>query len=294
MIRTSNVSVRKTLRKLLPPSVIELVARETGAFKRIRRISPVAFVWSLVFGCCSGRRRSLAGMRRIFNKLTRQGVEECSFYDRFTPSLVTLLHQLLDGVLQQSWGKGRAAQGRLAQFRDILVTDATICRLHRALAVTFRGVRTNHSPAALKAHLVLNVTGAGKQTVKLSAAREHDRRAFQLGPWVKGRLLLMDLGYFDYRLFARIAELGGCFISRLKAGTSGYIVDQHVEQSAGARPVIGRELSDVLGQIRRETLDVQIAVRVRRRTCRGRRRSETAFFRVVGIRDPGTGQYLCT
>ena len=72
MIRTSNVSVRKTLRKLLPPSVIELVARETGAFKRIRRISPVAFVWSLVFGCCSGRRRSLAGMRRIFNKLTRQ------------------------------------------------------------------------------------------------------------------------------------------------------------------------------------------------------------------------------
>ena len=48
MIRTSNVSVRETLRKLLPTSAIELVAWETGAFKRIRRISPVAFVWSLV------------------------------------------------------------------------------------------------------------------------------------------------------------------------------------------------------------------------------------------------------
>jgi IS4 transposase len=229
--------------------------------------------------------RRLAELRRLYQRVAGVTVEESSFYDRFTPALSAMLSTLIGHVLQLAWGAARPATGRLSAFGDILAADSTVIRLHHLLAKRFAGTRTNQGGAALKAHVVFAVTGAGKQTVQLTPERRSDRRTFQLGPWVRGKLLLIDLGYFDYRLLARIEELGGYYIIRAKKSINPIVVDCHLNHSGNALQVVRERLQDVIGKLRRSVLDVQVALRVRRRSYRGRRRTTPLFVRAVGVRE---------
>jgi putative transposase len=193
-------------------------------------------------------------------------------------------------VIDLGWGASRQACGRLRQFRDILVADSTVVRLHDLLAKAFPACRTNHTRAAAKVHVVMCATGAGKQTVKVTCERRHDRRAFVLGPWVRAKLLLLDLGYFDFRLFRRIDDLGGYFVTRLKRSSNPVIVEQNRLWRGRAIPVVGERIWEVADRLKREELDVIVEVRARHRVYGGRRTSERRRFRVVGVRDEATGE----
>ena len=285
------LSIRRTLRKLLSPEFVREVARGTGACARHRKVDPFALVWTLMLGSMSGRVRRLSHLRRLLQRVTGVTLQESSFYERLSPKLSAMLSVLLEHVLQHCWGVGRAARGRLAEFADIMVTDSTVVRLHHLLAGAFPGTRTHQGGAALKAHVVFAVTGAGKQTVKLTSERKSDRRTFQLGPWVRGKLLLVDLGYFDYRLLTRIDELGGYFIIRAKKSIDPIIVDRLRVHRGRSVPVIGERLHSIIDKLHRSVLDVQVALDVRRRSYRGKRRTAQAFFRAVGVRDDARRDY---
>lgn len=291
MTRRPRLAIRQTLRKLLSRETITEAARQSGAFQRIRKVDPFAFVWTLILGSLTGRVRRISELRRVFERVARITIEESSFYDRFTPALCSMMSRLLERVLQQTLGHGRAARGRLAAFADIMVADSTVVRLHRLLAKAYPATRTNQGGAALKTHVLYAVTGAGKQTVKVTAERRSDRRALRLGPWVTGKLLLVDLGYFDHRLLARIDELGGYFIIRAKKNINPLIVDRHINHRGRAVQVIGEHLQPVLDAIERSVLDVQARFMVRRRRYRQSRHTTDAFFRVVGVRDAARDDY---
>ena len=70
----------------------------------------------------------------------------------------------------------------------------------------FPGTRTNSAPAAAKLHLVMSVRGTGVHKVKVTGERAKDHRTLQMGPWVEGRLLLFDLGYFRYHSLIALTE----------------------------------------------------------------------------------------
>jgi hypothetical protein len=42
----------------------------------------------------------------------------------------------------------------------------------------------------------MSVTGRGVERVKLTGERANDHRTLRMGPWVRERLLVFDLGYF--------------------------------------------------------------------------------------------------
>src|SRR5207249_2842123 len=106
--------------------------------------------------------------------------------------------------------------GLLRSFRDVVVTDSTLVKLHDLLERRFPACRTNHTKAAAKLHVVMSVKGQGPRSVRLTSGRQHDSPVFQVGRWVRDRLLMFDLGYFRYQLFDCIDRNGGYFISRLK------------------------------------------------------------------------------
>jgi len=62
------------------------------------------------------------------------------------------------------------------------------------------------------------VFGKSDQQIQLTSERRRESKVSKIGPWVKGRLLLFDLGYFSYALMDRIHQGDGFFISRLKEG----------------------------------------------------------------------------
>jgi putative transposase len=291
MARPKRVAIRRTLRKLFPAWQLRDWAREQGAVERLRKVDPAALFWSVVLGFGGGRKRTLAGLRRAYEKATRQRIEESSFYGHFNAGFVRLLRSAMERALQEAVGIGRKLTGPLAAFRDLVLTDGTVVRLHDLLAKTYPGCRTNHSKAALKLHAVLSVTGAGDQSVKVTDGRRHDGPVFTVGPWVAGKLLLFDLGYFRYQLFASITRNTGYFVSRLKAHANPTIVAVHRSWRGRSVPVVGQKLQDVIGRLKREILDVTVEVSFPRRRYGGRVHHDTQRLRVVGIRDPRSGQY---
>jgi len=58
----------------------------------------------------------------------------------------------------------------------------------------------------------------------LCGERTNDVKTLRIGPWVKDRILLIDLGFYKHQIFARIEENGGYFVSRLKNNADPLIV----------------------------------------------------------------------
>src|SRR5215203_5274103 len=107
------------------------------------------------------------------------------------------------------------------------------------LASHWPACRTNHTLAAVKLHTVLNVRGKGPQRVKITSERVHDGPVLRAGQWVKGRLLLFDLGYFRYSLFAAIMRHGGFFLTRLKDNANPTLLRLHRHHRGRAVAVEG-------------------------------------------------------
>jgi len=291
MAREKSLPIREALRKLFPTAVLIALARSSGAVKRLRQVDPAALFWAVVLGFGVGKERTIASLRRGYEKSTGQRIEESSFYDRFNAGFAAMLKDAAGRALTELNGVGRRLRGPLEGFRDVIMTDSTVIRLHDLLARQFPACRTNHTKAALKAHTILSVAGAGKTSIKVTAERAHDGPVFSVGPWVKDHLLLFDLGYYRYQLFACITGNGGYFLTRLKANANPTITALHRLHRGRAVPVVGEKLRDVADRLQREVLDVEVDVRFQRRVYGGRARYDVQSLRVVGIRDERTGEH---
>lgn len=289
MARERSSAIRRELRKVIPEATVSRLARETGAVQRQRLVRIYELVLVLVLGFSIGRKRTIAGLRRAYERETGQTIEESSFYNRFTPGLARLLKMLLARSFEQSLGVARGLQGPLAVFRDVILADSTVIRLHDLLEKRFPACRTNHTKAALKAHTVMSVRGVGEQSVKITAEREQDGPVLRVGKWVRDHLLMFDLGYFRYQLFACIGRNGGYFITRLKGNANPTIVAVNRVHRGRAIPLVGAQLRDVLPRMKRQVLDVEVEVRFPRRRYAGRVRHDTQKLRVVGLLNRETG-----
>lgn len=292
MTRTADlIDVRARLKRLLPDKRITDLAAETGAVRRHRRIAIVPLVWTLVLGFGTGRSRSIAGLRRAFEQATGTDVVASAFYDRFTPALAKLLHKLCKELIDGACREDVALNGLLMPFKALFVADSTVIRLHDKLKRSFKACRTNHTLAALKAHVVMNVLGAGPSSVKITSERVHDGPMLRAGAWVKDSLLLFDLGYWRFQLFACIEQQGGYFITRLKSRANPTIVAAHRNWRGQSVPIVGERLQDVLSRLMRAVLDVEVELHFRRRAYREQRRRATYRCRLVAIKNVETGEY---
>jgi len=283
--------LRETLKRLFPTRTLNQLAADSGFVRRQRKIDPAAFFWTLVLGFGLGTDRTITALRCAYQRCTGVTLVPSSFYDRFTWDLVRFLKSALDRVLNDLRLQIGEMGEQFSAFQDVVLTDATVLKLHDSLEKTYPGCRTNSSPSAAKLHAVVSVKGKGGNTLSISSERTPDNKKFQIGPWVKGRLLLFDLGYYHFRSFQRISELGGYFLSRLKENANPLIVS--VRDSHAGDRLVGMSLQDALRSIRREVLDAEIKVRVEKRAYKGRKARSTETFRLVAIKNHEEGKYHC-
>ena len=107
MAKREDTSVRDSLTRLLPPVRIRRLAVETGALKRRRKVDVAAFVYSIVLGFAAGGERTIAGLRRSFERATGERLAPSAFYGRFTAPLVRLLERLVAEGLTRLAAKTR-------------------------------------------------------------------------------------------------------------------------------------------------------------------------------------------
>ena len=291
MARSKSIGIRRQLTSLISTREINEYARWSGVVRRRRKIEPAALFWAIVLGFAAGGKRSLAGMRRAYETSTGTQMVPSVFYDRFTKALAAFFRTIVGVLLERVEQATPSLKGILQAFRDVLVTDSTLVRLHALLERSFPACRTNHTKAAAKLHVVMSVKGRGMRSVKLSSGRQHDGPVLKVGRWVRDRLLLFDLGYFRYSLFDRIDAQGGYFISRLKQNANPLITGVLRDGTPNGVRLVGEWLKAVLGRLRRAEFDVEVEVEFLRREYGGRRSRARMRLRLVGVRNVETGDY---
>ena len=247
--------------------------------------------WCVVLRFGAGAERSLAGLRRSYERSTGKSLVPSSFYDRFSKELARRFRAVLRELMTKLTASEVRYGGVLEGLRDVLVADATVVKLHRLLARRFPGNRKNSSPAAAKLHLVMSASGTGAHQVKVAGERANDHRTLQMGPWVAGRLLLFDLGYFRYQLFDAIDRNGGYFIIRLATNADPCIVATHHQWRGRSIELMGKRLGEVAGRLKRDVLDVEVEVAFKRRVYGGIRRTARRRLHLAAVRLPESTDY---
>jgi hypothetical protein len=286
MANREDTAIRQSLTSLLPASKIRKLAEETGAVQRHRKVDIAAFVYALVFGFSVGSTRTIAGLRRTFERVTGTRLVASAFYDRFTEPLVRLLEQLVATSLAKLAKAKPKLRGAFERFREVLACDTSLLRLHNALEELYPSVFTHYMKASAKLCVVMNVIGRGAKTIKLAASSTHDLNTIEIGNWVRGRLLVFDLGYFRTDLFREIGLKGGYFLTRLKQHNNPLVLKSNRPEHRWMEDL---KLTDALQYLITDTIDLDVEMYYVLRDG-PRKGSHTLPARVVGVRDPESGE----
>ena len=280
------------LEALLPSDRIEQLAVETGFVQRTRKVEAVAMLWTLVLSFGVHLQRTLSAIKGEYEEWTDTDLVYSSWYGRFTPALAKFLklcvRQAIEGMAQQAH---RTLGKKLQRFDDLLIADSTIIRLHKALAKKWPAARSRKVAAGVKVSLLISAVANGPKTVALHGERTNELKTLRIGPWVNNRILLVDLGFFKYGMFARIAENGGSFVTRLKASANPTIVASHTLHRGCAVDVAGTSWKDIEDRLRRQVFDAEVEVSFSRRSYGGTRSGDTMRLRMVAIFDERTMAY---
>ncbi|MEA3502157.1 MAG: IS4 family transposase [Actinomycetota bacterium] len=246
-------------------------AKEVGALQRLRDIHPADLALATTHCAMGDETRSIATARRVFFTNTGYMPQESSFYDRFTEGSVALMRRLFERALSASTRERRAALAAALKgsgLVDVEAIDGSQITLPASAAEVYPSTSPDHGGVKLTA--ALSVLYQTITAITVTDAKTHDRKALTLPRWLHDRLLLIDRGYADHRLWATIADRKGFFLTPLKSTTMPMIT---AIRSGVGKAHVGEVLS---GDLRYwQTVDVDAEFKVRKR---GRR-----TFRVVRV-----------
>ena len=186
---------------------------------------------------------------------------------------------------------GHRLSPKLARFEDLLIQDSTIVRLYASLATLYPPARANHPAAGVKVATLVSVRANGPKRVELYAESTNDRDTLKVGPWVRNSILLTDLGFYKHQAFARIAENGGFFVTRLAPQVNPRLVRSHLVHRGPAIDLDGKRWREVEPHLRREILDTEVAIDFDRRKYGGHQSRDTLTARLVAVWNEETRKY---
>ncbi|MGA7923340.1 MAG: IS4 family transposase, partial [Thermoplasmata archaeon] len=285
--------LQDTLLELFPSNVLTRLAKESGFIQRHRKVDPVAFFWAVTLEAGVYLQRSLDQLRHVYKDRAAKPLHSyASFYNRFTPELVKFLRLCTaHGLAELKAAPGNRLSPKLATFEDVLIEDSTVVRLSAALVTHYPPVRHAHPTAGAKIAALLSVRSNGPRRLEVTAESVNDRETLKPGPWVKGSVLLLDLGYYKHQGFARIEENGGHYLTRLHRLVDPTLVRSLRVHRGRAIAVEGQRWSEVVPQLHREVVDLEVEIAFIRRMYGGHRRGDTLTARLVGLWDEETRKY---
>jgi len=281
---TDQSFIEKDLCTMFSPEFLRKAAADTGLIKRERKIDAVIIFWVLVLSFGVRLQRTLASLKRSYEKEADEKLSDSSWYYRFTPELVAFLKEcVLHGIEYLAQEQSYNLNKKLFEFRDVLIQDSTIVRLHSSLAKLYPAARSKGEAAGLKIAVLVSAVGNTPESVSIHKELTNELKTIKVGPWIKGKILFIDLGFYKYQLFTRIAENGGFFVSRLKDNANPLIIKANRYWRGQSIDVCGAYLQDVLPKLKRQILDVEIEVSFKRRAYKGEKKHDTHRFRLVAI-----------
>ncbi len=188
----------------------------TSTDKRAK-IQLLDFVTALVFSLTGDSKSfSLEGLRRKIAGHLDQKIPSSTFWDRIsTKSLTKNLQNILGhmmGSLELPTLRGQTLLKALG-VTSIQLIDSSSISLWDGLKEILPGTRTT---AGVKWHAYFDLLTGMMTWFHLSSTSSSDRKHFPSVEDLKGKLIIFDLGYFDYVLMKMIDDAKGFFYPELK------------------------------------------------------------------------------
>jgi IS4 transposase len=248
--------------------------------------------WVLTLGFGVQLQRTLASLKSSYEKSATTKISDGSWYERSTPELVAFLRAcVMHGIEQLAPEQNKHLSEKLYQVEDVLIQDSSIVRLHSSLSEKWPAATTRTIAAGVKVGLLVSAVADGPKNIALYAESTNELKTLRMGPWIKNRILLIDLGFYKHQLFARIQDNGGYFVSRLKKNADPLIVDVNSVHRGRSIDVNGKYISEVLPHLKRQVLDADVEVAFKRRSYNGKQKNDTEKFRLIAIMNKGTEEY---
>lgn len=212
----NNTDILEQLRQCFKDVIPEIDARTV--------IPPLEFIIGIIF-CYLGDTEctSLESIRRYVKDKTAKKLSRSSFWERLAGNrLKKLLTAIVSRLLVQLGTTIIGPRGLLKQLGiiDILIVDSTIFTLWDGVSDKFQGVKTT---AGIKLHTCFNPLSGKFTGFEMTSSSTHDRKCFPDLQSLISKLVIVDLGYWDFNLLWAIDNIGGFFLSRIKSGSVVYI-----------------------------------------------------------------------
>ena len=81
-----------------------------------------------------------------------------------------------------------------------MIQDSTIIGLHEKLADIWPATRSRIVAAGVKVEVLTSAIASGPKSVALFSENTNELKTLKIGPWIKDRILLIDLGFYKYQV----------------------------------------------------------------------------------------------
>jgi putative transposase len=278
--------IEKDLCTLLSKEYLKSAAKTSGMIIRERKIEAFEMLWVLVFSFGAHLQRNLASMKRKYEKESKKKLADSSWYERFTPELADFLKLCVTHVIEQlAQEQNKVLNEKLTKFKDVLIQDSTIIRLHKSLAKKWPAARSKTVAAGVKVGLLVSAVANSPKSIGIYPERTSELKTLRIGPWIKDRILLIDLGFYKHLLFSKIKHHGGSFVSRLKGNVNPLIIDAYTTCTVNNIDVKGKHLNEILPKLKGEVLDVEVEITFKRPNYNGKSktRMDSERFRLIAV-----------
>jgi len=171
--------------------------------------------------------RTLESLRKLVQEQFKTNLSRGGFWERLAArKLRDTLEALVCSLIQTISHKLLVSHDLLKMLgvSSILLLDSSSSTLPKAAKAAFPAPRNNVAPASVKLHLCFDIIKGAVDWFNITEATSHDRNSFPEIKSLKGKLIIFDLGYWDYSLLAQIITAGGFFLSRVKSSASIEVV----------------------------------------------------------------------
>ena len=207
--RTTLNTVKQSFRRVLPASDKRTV------------LPPLDFVTGLVLCFLSDTKSfSLESIRRFLMAQYGVSISKGAFWERLSgQSLKKQLYAVLSQLMSRLATESIAGKELLEKLKvsGIYLIDSSTVSLWDGVKERYPGTWTT---AAIKWHACVDLLSGQVRWFALSPGSTNDRQCFPPLKSIAGKLLVFDLGYWDYGLLLLIDAADGFFLSRVKSNAA--------------------------------------------------------------------------
>jgi hypothetical protein len=215
-------------------------------------INPLSFIVCLVF-CYLGDSKtfSLEAIRRFMKSQLNTESSRSAFWERLARDRrKDYLRQVVAELMVTLTGSVLRGNQILKSLgvMAIWLVDASAMKLWMSAKNHFPGTCT---AAGIKWHASFDLLTGRLTWFQLTPTKTHERNYFPALELLKGKLVIFDLGYWDYDLLYVIEKAGGFFLSRLKSNAVIYIAEvvQGLSKQVIGQALLSLDLSHKKGNI---------------------------------------------